>query len=155
MFKDIECTLSIIKSSNLPIIGIKLKYQGKTPLDIDWDKDFGYVLWSGDFILVNEASKIDKTNVSILDVKISINKKNTASLYRKTSNTYEAREFVELNAGDALSSTLDFSKLPISIEEDLIYKKNSVLRLYYRYEDKNGTEILEPISNQLRLKLHP
>jgi len=92
----------------------------------------------GNFVLVNEKNGISKDN--------------TESLYMKTGNTYKAEKNIKLNLGDELNSTLDFSKLPISLENNLISKKNSILKLYYNYKDKNGIEKLEPISNELILK---
>jgi len=149
-FDDIECILMLKKYIKQPIIDITLKYYGQETLKIDWDKNFGYVLWNGDFVLVNETSDI-KEDKSIFNISTSINKISTLNLHIKTSNIYEPRESVKLKLGQELKSTLDFSKLPISIEENLISEKNTVLKLYYRYKDKNGTEILEPISNKLFL----
>ena len=135
---SIRCNLFFIKNTNLPIIGVELKYYGHTSLSIDWDENFGNVLWMGNFVLVNEKNGISKDN--------------TESLYMKTGNTYKAEKNIKLNLGDELNSTLDFSKLPISLENNLISKKNSILKLYYNYKDKNGIEKLQPISNELILK---
>ncbi|CAA6801632.1 MAG: Unknown protein [uncultured Sulfurovum sp.] len=133
-FKDIECNLWIIEKKRVPVIGIKLKYNSSIPLDINWDENFGHVLWDGVFILVNETNKSD-----------------TSLLYIKTSNTYQARRSVNVNKGEKLSSILDFSKLPISlINKDLI-SKDANLRLYYKHIDINGTEKIYPISNKLNL----
>ncbi len=135
-FGNIECNISTdsksVRVDKFPTIKVHIKYIGDNPIRISWDDDFGHVLWNGKFVLV---SKSDSDTYD------------TSNLKFKTSNTYPPSKTVELKKGDELTSILDFSKLPISYEKQLIQEgKFGLVLCASNIAEKQP---LKPISNEL------
>ncbi|MCP4131868.1 MAG: hypothetical protein GY754_12885 [bacterium] len=118
-------------SDKYPKIKVVLTYKGPKSLTINWDKNFGRVLWEGNVMLISDAGGSVET---------------TGEMKFRTSNTYEPGSRVQLKRGQKLTSVLDFTKLPATYATGLFSSKGKVkFRLYIITAD----EMKLPISNEL------
>ena len=141
-FENIKCNISsdsnIIIIDEFPIIEVQIKYIGVHKIFINWDDNFGYLLWEGKFVLV---SKWNDGSYNTLELKF------------KTSNTYPPREKLELNEGDELKSILDFSKLPMSYEAKQIFPEGEII-LVLCTNILDEKQELKPICNELMFTIN-
>lgn len=136
----VKCRLSAdrgrVRSGDYPVFTIQLDYHGTTPRTLDWDDNFGHVLWNGQIIMMVKGAGWER---------------NTESLKYQTSATYPTRKQVTARKGMALASKLDFSAMPRIFSADLFPKTGAVeIGLYVKIETPKGPQYL-PISNIVNL----
>lgn len=139
---NIICTIKSDKRTvnpakkRYPIITIQLKNRGPETITINWDKNFGRVLWEGRFYIESKSGSCYNT---------------TALLKNRTGNTYEPRKRISLKKGETTVSTLDFNTLPAQYATGLFSCRGKIaIRLLYKIHS-----IGKPVSNTLTIKVNP
>jgi len=141
--ENIECNISSninyadLKAEKFPVFKITLNYKGDSPYKLKWDNNFGRVLWEGKFVLKSAIYKLEES---------------TSELKYQTSNTYEVEKEVVLKKGSSITSTLDFTELPVFYAKHLFITEGDVhFALYAVIYNKKYS--LSPISNSLDINV--
>jgi len=90
---------STLAKGQSPVFTIDLIYNGEAPVKIDWDEDFGNVIWRGSMAIVSASKGKQLTSSGLGSV---------------TSSTPPSSKFRVLNKGDRINAELDFNKFPAS-----------------------------------------
>lgn len=99
---NIKCSCKVVSKEPLKI-QIEITYIGEDSCKISWDSDFGFLLWSHEFVLVN-----------------MITGKDTWLMHNMTGGLFYPRNTIELQKGMTLKALLDFSSYLASLAKSIL-----------------------------------